>query len=152
MTERQHCRLSETIRKAPGMNSHWQVFFVQCQRGGGCGDTPCHLKHCSDFWKVTNVMFIFEIVARYACDMHQLSVRRQAINRINDDLMSFEAWSTRFMVLNNNTLIFTKEHWFENVVCTVWAFCYRYQSARTKATRFPGLLCHQLFYNNPALV
>ena len=66
-------------------------------------------------------MFIFQIVPRSAYDMHPLSVRRHAINRINDGLMLFEAWSTRFMALNNNTLIFTKENAFENVVCTIWA-------------------------------
>ena len=99
-----------------------QVLFVQWQRGSGCRDFPCHLKHCSDFWKVTRVMFILKIVPRYAYDMHPLSVRRQAINRINDGLMLFEAWSTRFMALNNNTLSFTKENAFEKVVCTIWAF------------------------------
>ena len=101
---------------------------------------------------LTRVMFMFWIVPKYAYDMHPLSVRPQAINRINDGLMSFEAWSTRFMALNNNTLIFTKENAFENVVCTIWAFWYRYQCARTIAPRFPGLMCHQLFYNNPTLV
>ena len=88
----------------------------------------------------------------YAYDMHPLSVRRQAINRINDGSMLFEAWTTRSMALNNNTLIFTKENAYENVVCTIWAFWYRYQCARTRAPRFPGLMCHQLFSNHPALV
>ena len=89
-------------------------------------------------------------------DLHAICThfpfRRQAINRINDGLMSFEAWSTRFMALNSNTLIFSKENAFENVVCTIWAFWYRYQCARTIASRIPGLMCHQLFYNNPSLV
>ena len=48
-------------------------------------------------------MFIFQIVTRYADDMLPLSDRRQVINRINDGLMPFEAWPTRFMALNNNT-------------------------------------------------
>ena len=67
---------------------------------------------------LTRAMFMFWIVPRYAYDMHSLSVRRQAINRNNDGFMSFEAWPTRFMALNNKTLIFTKENEFENVVCT----------------------------------
>ena len=65
--------------------------------------------------------------------MHPLSVRRKAINRINDGLMPFEAWSARFMALNNNTLVFTKENALENVVCTISAFWYRYHCARTIA-------------------
>ena len=101
---------------------------------------------------LTRVIFMFWIVPKYAYDMHPLSVRRQAINRLNDGLMSFEACSTRFMALNNNTLIFTKENAFENVVCTIWAFWYRYQCARTIAPRFPELMCHQLFHNNATLV
>ena len=54
-------------------------------------------------------MFIFKIVPRYAYDIRPLSVPRQAINRINDGLMLLEAWSIRFMALNNSRLIFTKK-------------------------------------------
>ena len=52
--------------------------------------------------------------------------------------MLCETRSIRFMALNNNTLIFTKENAFENVVCTIWAFWYRYKYARTIAPRFTG--------------
>ena len=152
MTEREseHCCLSETVRKAPGVSSHMCCLYNV--NVGTEAVTLLAIWSTAVIFEKSQKFCLFLILPRYAYNIHPLHNRRQTINRINDGLMLFKAWSTRFMSLNNNTLIFTKENAFENVVYTIWVFRYRYQCARTIAPWSLGLMCHQLFYNNPALV